>query len=77
LLNPVKVKTPELLAVAVALAAPLRVTVAPLPPAAEIVPEMLNVEGGGWVELAVTKPEHPERIMTGSSITATNRNFRL
>jgi hypothetical protein len=40
----VKVYAPELLAVVVAVAAPLSVTVAPLPPAVgEIVPEMLKV----------------------------------
>jgi hypothetical protein len=40
----VKLYAPELSAVVVALAAPLSVTVAPLPPAAGlIVPEMLNV----------------------------------
>jgi hypothetical protein len=42
LAKPVKVKFPELLAVVVALAAPLSVTVAPPPPAAGlIVPEIL------------------------------------
>ena len=42
LAKPVNVKLPELLAVVVALAAPLSVTVAPLPPAeGVIVPEML------------------------------------
>jgi hypothetical protein len=42
--NPENVKAPELLAVVEALAAPLKVTVAPLPPAAGlIVPEMLYV----------------------------------
>jgi len=42
--NPVNVYAPELLAVVVAVAAPLSVTVAPLPPAVGvIVPEMLKV----------------------------------
>jgi len=42
LAKPVKLKAPELLAVVVALAVPLSVTVAPLPPAAGlIVPEMV------------------------------------
>ena len=46
--KPLKVKFPELSAVVVALAAPLSVTVAPLPPVTGlIVPEMLNVCGGG------------------------------
>jgi len=44
LVSPVNVYAPELVAVVVAVAAPLRVTVAPLPPAAGlIVPEMLKV----------------------------------
>ncbi len=48
LANPGTVKFPELSAVAVAFAAPLMVTVAPLPPVTgTIVPEMLNVCGGG------------------------------
>jgi len=42
--NPVKVKLPELSAVVVAVAAPLSMTVAPLPDAAGLmVPEMLYV----------------------------------
>jgi hypothetical protein len=50
--NPVNVKDPELLAVTVALVAPLRVTVAPLPPAVGlIVPEMLKV----WLPGAAVK----------------------
>jgi hypothetical protein len=44
LAKPVKLKTPVLLEVVTALAAPLSVTVAPLPPVVGlIVPEMLNV----------------------------------
>jgi hypothetical protein len=44
LANPVNVYAPKLLAVVVALAAPLSVTVAPLPPAVGlIVPEILKV----------------------------------
>ena len=44
--KPDTVKLPELLAVAVAFAAPLMVIVAPFPPlAGVIVPEMLNVCG--------------------------------
>ena len=46
--KPVKVYAPELSAVVVADPAPLKVTVAPLPPAVGlIVPEMLYVDGGG------------------------------
>jgi uncharacterized membrane protein len=42
--NPVKLKLPELLVVVVAAAAPLRVTIAPLPPVVGLmVPETLNV----------------------------------
>jgi len=48
LAKPDTVKFPELLAVAVAFAAPLMVIVVPFPPATGlIVPEMLNVWGGG------------------------------
>ena len=46
LANPVNVYTPEALAVVMAFAAPLKVRVAPLPPAVGlIVPEMLYVCG--------------------------------
>jgi len=48
LARPDTVKLPELSAVAVAFAAPLMVIVAPFPPVTGvIVPEMLNVCGGG------------------------------
>jgi hypothetical protein len=48
LAKPDTVKFPELLAVAVAFAAPVMVTVAPFPPVTGvIVPETLNVCGGG------------------------------
>jgi len=48
--RPVNVYAPELLAVVVAVAAPLRVRVAPLPPAVGVnVPEMLYVGCGGGV----------------------------
>jgi len=48
LAKPDTVKFPELLAVVVAFPAPLTVTVAPFPPVTGvIVPEMLNVCGGG------------------------------
>jgi hypothetical protein len=42
------VKAPELFAIAVALEAPLNVTIVPFPPAAGvIVPDKLKVPGGG------------------------------
>jgi len=67
--NPLKVKLPELLAVVVALAAPLKVTVVPLPPVAGlIVPDMLNVWGGGWVLCPLTTPAQPQRRAIGTRI---------
>jgi hypothetical protein len=72
LTRPEKVKDPELLAVVVAVETPLKVTVAPFPPAPEIVPEILNVwavavkEGTvtfaplrvtDWLEGAKVKPD--------------------
>jgi hypothetical protein len=70
--RPDTVKFPELLAVAVAFAGPAMVTVAPFPPATGvIVPEMLNVCGGGVeaVELwPLTIPEHPQASRVGKSI---------
>jgi hypothetical protein len=54
--SPRKLKLPKLSAVAVALAAPLKVTVAPAPFAAGLMmPEMLNVGGGGAVTLEAAK----------------------
>ena len=54
--SPLKLKLPKLSAVAVALAAPLRVTVVPAPFAAGLMtPEMLNVGCGGAVTLEAAK----------------------
>jgi hypothetical protein len=68
---------PELLAVVVALAVPLNVTVVPLPAAAGvIVPEMVNVCGEGVEEVLVLcplmKPEQPQRQATVGSTIATS-----
>lgn len=78
LANPLKVKLPELLAVVVALAAPLNVRVAPLPPVTGLIdPEMLYVWGGGGCVLCpVTIPEQPQRRATGASITAATSTHR-
>jgi hypothetical protein len=63
------VNAPELFAVALALPAPLNVTIAPFPPAeGMIVPDRLNVGGGGvCCEVWETRPEHPPIKTSGAS----------
>ncbi len=64
-------------AVVVALAAPLKVTVAPLPPGAGlIVPEMPNVCGSAvvWL-LPLTIPEHPHVSARETKSTAQTRQL--
>jgi hypothetical protein len=69
------VKAPELFAIAVALAAPLNVTVAPLPPAAGvIVPDKLKVPGGVGCEFWDTRPEQPPANTSGAR---SNTNLRV
>jgi len=85
LANPVKLKAPEVFAVVVALAAPLKVIVAPLPPAAGVIaPEMLYVCACVlFVEFCpLTIPAHPQRRINGRSVAAKMtasrvRNFLL
>jgi hypothetical protein len=71
--NPVKLKAPEVFAVVVVLAAPLKAIVAPPPPAAGVIaPEMLYV--CACVLFAVfcplTIPAHPQRRIIGRSVAA-------
>jgi hypothetical protein len=71
---------PELLAVVEALAAPLNVTVAPLPPAAGLInPETLYVCAGVTfaVFFPLTIPAHPQRKITGRRIAAKIRAWRV
>jgi hypothetical protein len=72
----VKVYAPELSAVTVAEADPLKVTVAPLPPAAGlIVPEIAYVGGGGGLLefCPETKPAHPQEKAIALKITNARR----
>jgi hypothetical protein len=64
------------LAVVVAPAAPLRITVAPLPPVAGVIdPEMVYVSGVGDGEVLrpLTTPEQPQASIAGRSVATHNR----
>jgi hypothetical protein len=71
--NPVKLKAPEVFAVVVVLAAPLKAIVVPLPPAAGVIaPEMLYVCACVLfvVFCPLTIPAHPQRRIIGRSVAA-------